>query len=142
MIKSINHYANKTFFIFMLLSLCILSACKLDNSQQVIVKFSTPVEIKNNILTLDSESQYSKDLEIINSLNKQHKVLLSYLFTDKKNSLNENQELNNYLVMNFKESVQENTITNIIKELEQLEIVETAYQAPIGEDAGISLPES
>jgi len=52
MIKSINHYANKTFFIFMLLSLCILSACKLDNSQQVIVKFSTPVEIKNNILTL------------------------------------------------------------------------------------------
>jgi len=44
--------------------------------------------------------------------------------------------------MNFKESVQENTITNIIKELEQLEIVETAYQAPIGEDAGISLPES
>lgn len=139
--KLMHNYAKKLVCISMLLSLSLFTACQLGNSQQIIIKFTIPVEIENNTIVSNDEFKNTKELERVNALSETHKSVFGFLFSDVKDSLNENKNLNTYITMTFIKKIDESTFNNIIKELEQLELVETAYQAPIGEDAGMSLPE-
>ena len=142
--RSLNRLPRLYRFIILLLTV-YASACNTGNSelpQQIVIKFSTPVQISSNGQLFSNKQSNAQQLDRINLLSRQHQAILSPLFSRTDGGLNQSAEFSNYITFTLSQPLPEATVEGLVIEFDQLEIVDTAYRAPVGEDAGMSRPQN
>lgn len=130
--------------ILLVVTFLLLMACKNEDEslQKIVIKLSVAAEISDGKLSAKFKDKDAAEIEKLNSVASTNNAFFTTVFNSNEGGLNEQGELDNYINLVFVTETSTTKLDKIIEELEQLDMVETAYQAPIGEDAGMSLPES
>jgi len=140
--KFITKYVRILKLVLASLLLCTACSAQLgEASTKIIVKLLAPIEVNSLGILVNNESYSQQDVEALNLIARETGGLFIPSFSQIKEGLNSNGELSNYLTLTYLHIKKPSEIEQLLSDLLQLNIVEEAYLAPQGEDAGMSLPQ-